>query len=232
LLSLRPLGESPPREVKNTFTPFANGNNLVLADDMVRRGVRLGLDANCERPHLRTFDSDPFAEILEHRGDYIAACLTIARYYIAAGWPNLRPRLGSYGRWSDLVRSVLCHLGLADCIETQQELRRDDPVTQHRVAIFRGWCELRTLLPEHHRGFRVKELIEAAVNNQNSDLLEALMEVAESQGPGAGKLDRNRVTRWLMQNENTIADGVKLICDRSDASRPRWRLEPVVANDE
>jgi len=88
------------------------------------------------------------------------------------------------------------------------------------------------LLPEHHRGFRVKELIEAAVNNQNSDLLEALMEVAESQGPGAAKLDRNRVTRWLMQNENTIADGVKLICDRSDASRPRWRLEPVVANDE
>ena len=79
LVELRPLGTSDVRHVRNTFVVFATGNNLTAADDMVRRVLLIGLDANVERPEERQFDNDPRLEILEHRGEYIAACLTIAR---------------------------------------------------------------------------------------------------------------------------------------------------------
>jgi len=58
--------------------------------------------------------------------------------------------------------------------------------------------------------------------------MEALVEVAEGQGNLAGKIDHSRLTRWLARNENTIAGGLKLVVDRADLSRPRWRLDPVM----
>jgi len=227
LMELRPLGTSEPRQIKNIFTPFANGINLVAADDMVRRGLQCRLDADVERPELRKFDRDPRAEILADRGRYIAACLTLARYYIAAGMPNKLPPLASYGPWSDLVRSPLVHLGLADPADSQEALRGDDPVVLHRNAVFATWRELRPLIPGDPRGCRTNELIREAEDDQNGELLEQLLEISEGQGVNAGKIDRARLGRWLLQNENTIAAGVKLVCDRSDKSRPRWRLVPV-----
>ena len=47
-------------------------------------------------------------EILEHRGTYIAAALTICRAYRAAGQPGLLPQLDSYGDWSDTVGPRWC----------------------------------------------------------------------------------------------------------------------------
>jgi putative DNA primase/helicase len=231
LLQLRPLGTTEVRHVRNTFTVLVTGNNVVTAADMTRRGLQAAMDANCERPELREFDGDPRREILEHRGDYIAACLTIPRYYFAAGRPNLLPRMASYEQWSDLIRSPLVHLGLADPVETQRVLLAGDPRAQHRRAIFGAWAEAleRQLVPLNERGLRVRELVEFAGGDQNGDLFEALMEIGEGQHAGAGKLDNGRVGRWLFASEGTIAGDRKLTCDRSDPSRPRWRLDPMIA---
>jgi putative DNA primase/helicase len=230
LLQLRPLGTSEVREILNIFLLFATGNNLAAAGDMVRRLLRIGLDANVEHPEERQFDSNPRLEILQHRGDYIAACLTIARYYHCAGRPNARPQLASYEQWSDRVRSALVHLGLADCVETQAVLREDDPVTSQRAVVFAAWRDCRTLLPVDPHGWRVRDLIDEAARDTGSELHEALIEIAEGHGPNAGKIEPRRLGRWLVRNEDTIAAGVKLLVDRSDVTRPRWRLEPVISS--
>jgi putative DNA primase/helicase len=226
MLQLRPLGTSEMRLIRNIYMLIANGNNIVIAADLTRRFLRISIDPNVERPELRQFDSNPFEQILERRGEYIAACLTIVKYYSEAGQPNLRPRVGSYGEWSDLVRSSICHLGMVDPIATQVDLVTADPVASSRRAVFAAWSRLKTLGLADPRGFRVVELIGEAEHDQ--DLMQALLEVAEGQGHLAGKLDHSRLTRWLARNENTIAAGAKLLCDRSDDSRPRWRLEPVL----
>jgi putative DNA primase/helicase len=230
MMQLRPLGTSEMRVIRNVFTMIANGNNIVCAADLTRRFLRINFDPNVERPELRQFDSNPFQEILDHRGDFIAAGLTIVRYFVQAGRPNLRPRLGSYAEWSDLVRSTITHLGLPDPVLTQQDLIADDPVAGSRRAVVAAWAAIKTLGLGDDRGYRVRELIEEA--NRDADLMEALLEVAEGQGNLAGKLDHSRLTRWLARNENTIASGFKLVVDRSDASRPRWRLDPVVPADD
>jgi hypothetical protein len=95
LLQLRPLGTSDKVRVTNTFTIFANGNNIAVAADMVRRTISCTLDANVENPECRTFLGDPLAAVRRNRGAYIAACLTVARAYIAAGKPHRLPALAS-----------------------------------------------------------------------------------------------------------------------------------------
>jgi putative DNA primase/helicase len=233
LLQLRPLGTSDVRQIRNIYTTFATGNNVVTAADMTRRSTQIAMDANCERPELREFDGDPRREILALRGDYIAACLTIPRYYIGAGRPNLRRRLASYEQWSDLIRSPLVHLGMADAAESQTALLAEDPVAQHRRTIFAAWDEAlkRLLAPLNERGLRVRELVEFAKGDSNRELFEALMEVAEGQH-AKGELDHGRLGRWLLSMEDAVADGTKLICDRSDPSRPRWRLDPAIPGVE
>jgi putative DNA primase/helicase len=229
IMQLRPLGTSEMRLVRNIYMLIANGCNIVCAADLTRRFLRISIDPNVERPELREFTSNPLQTILERRGDFIAACLTIARYYIEAGRPNLRPRLGSYGEWSDLVRSGVCHLGLPDPVLTQQDLIADDPVAGRRRAVFAAWSRLKTLPLADPRGLRVIELIAEAQHDE--DLLQPLLELAEGQGNLGGKIDHSRLTRWLARNENTIAAGWKLIVDRSDDSRPRWRLDPALPSE-
>jgi len=124
------------------------------------------------------------------------------------------------------VRSAIVHLGLPDPVLTQQDLIADDPVAGARRAMFAAWINLKTLALGDQRGLRVRDLIDEA--GHDPDLMEALVEVAEGQGNLAGKIDHSRLTRWLARNENTIAGGLKLVVDRADLSRPRWRLDPVM----
>src|SRR5215472_18075574 len=85
----RILGRSETRRIENTVSMYANGNNMRLVGDIVRRVIRSSLDANMERPELREFKGDPVATVLADRGRYIAAILTIVRAYLVASCPNL-----------------------------------------------------------------------------------------------------------------------------------------------
>ena len=79
LVRVRILGKSEVPEFECKAAIFATGNNLVLVGDMVRRAVVCTLDAGVERPELREFKFDPIDRVLQNRGAYVAACLTIAR---------------------------------------------------------------------------------------------------------------------------------------------------------
>ena len=64
---------------------------------MVRRTVLCSLDAGVERPELREFAFDPIARVLENRGAYVAAAITISRAYRAAGLPTDSPPPNAVG---------------------------------------------------------------------------------------------------------------------------------------
>jgi hypothetical protein len=62
---------------------FANGNNLVLVGNLVRRALLCSMDAKVERPELRTFNIDAKNMARANRARLIVATLTILR---AAKW--------------------------------------------------------------------------------------------------------------------------------------------------
>jgi putative DNA primase/helicase len=222
-LSPRKLGFSEVPVLDNTFFVNANGNNLMVGGDNVRRTVQISLDTNMENPEEREFKGDPFNTVLRDRGRYVRAALIIVLAYLAAGSPNkLKPKV-SYQHWSDRVRSALCWLGCADTERSVEQLRSQDPVHGRRTAVFTGWAAAPNLKLD--TGYRTGELIKAAEQNRDSkpELWEALLDVAMARE--AGKLiDPDRLGKWLRDNKNNVAAGHKLRLDDSDKQRPKWVL--------
>lgn len=224
LLKIRPLGTSTDIRIPNTFTVFANGNNLSAPADMVRRTLVCRLDANVENPESRVFHGNPVADVLADRGAYIAAALTIGRAYVCAGSPDQLPKLASFERWSDLVRSSLVWLGCADPCGSMDMARAEDPIRAARAALFGAWQKELGLNPA---GFTVQVLAQSAEalaegGFVNPSFRDACLEVA---GDRAGTtVSVRRLAKWLSSNNNNIVGGVKLIANRSDAARPRWIL--------
>jgi hypothetical protein len=112
--------------VKSTW--IATGNNIQLAGDMPRRCYWVRLDAGMSQPFTRSgFKIDDLkAWTSAHRGDLLAALLTLARaWYVAGGTkPDIAP-LGSYEAWSTTVGGILKHAGLRDFLGNANELYQE-----------------------------------------------------------------------------------------------------------
>jgi hypothetical protein len=221
-LLLRPLGRSDLVNVSNSHFLMANGNNLIIGADVVRRVVQCALDADMEIPETRVFLRNPVGEVLADRGRYVHAALTIVRAYIIAGQPERAPQLMSFEQWSDLVRSPLLWLGWPDPVASAERVRAQDPVRNALFAVVTAWgAELRINI-----GYHTRELIEAAGRSLNGDkaLWDALFAVAGDRG---GMLDPRALGRWLESNLDRVVGGYKLVVDReTNRSRPRWLLVP------
>jgi putative DNA primase/helicase len=94
-----------------------------------------------ERPELRRFKSDPVAQVLENRGVFVAAILTISMAYRAAGCPWVCDPLGSYGEWTQLVRGPLIWLGEEDPVKSMETAREEDPELGTIRKVFAHWKE-------------------------------------------------------------------------------------------
>jgi putative DNA primase/helicase len=138
---VRILGKSEAPEFDCRSMVFATGNDLVVVGDMVRRTIRCQLDAKVERPELRNFKFDPFERVLQNRGAYVAACLTIPRAYHAAGATARCNPLASYEEWGEMVRKPLIWLGEADPVDSMEKLREDDSDLAADRELFALWRE-------------------------------------------------------------------------------------------
>ncbi len=133
-------------------------NNLTLDGDMVRRTVQITIDPAVPNPEQRRDFQIPnlWAWTREHRGELVAALLTLIRAWVAAGRP-LRRRTGAdtYQTWIETVDGILGHaeiLGTFDGRDAQ------------RVTVGAGDEEWRDFLEAVHgqfgeRPWTVKELL-------------------------------------------------------------------------
>lgn len=219
-LRVRRLGTSDLVIVDNSFTVFANGNQLQTTGDVVRRTIRIELDANMENPDTRKFQRKPLAEIEADRGRYVAAILTIARAYAVQGFPDELPAKPSYEDWSKIVRSAIHWLGWPDPVAGIEHLRAADPIRANRAAVFQAWCDYLDI----KETYATSQLINLARGDSDKarDLWDALIEVARARA--AHEPDPTRLGQWLNKNLNTVAANHKLTVDRSDKKRPKWRL--------
>jgi putative DNA primase/helicase len=226
LMSLRALGSSDKLRIPNTFTVFANGNNAAVAEDMVRRTIRCEIDANVEHPEKRAFAFDPLSAIQRNRGKYIAAALTIPLAYIAAGRPEAKSPLASFGAWSSLVRDPLAWLNCGDPLATQDSLRTDDPHKEAVAEVFDTWKS--ALGVAHENRFRVSDLIEQT--KTQVEFRRALTKVASRRRRDGqeAEIDPRLLGNWLRRHRGTIATKIKLAADYSiNAARPQWYLQPI-----
>jgi putative DNA primase/helicase len=223
VLDLRGLGASTMFRINNTFTCFANGNNIIIYGDLTRRCVRVRLDADIEDPTSRTFKGNPVAAILADRGKYIAAVLTIALAYIAAGRPSPPHAVPSYERWSDLVCGALVWLQRPNPADSMAGLRAENPAGSDLATVLRAWP------PHHLAGATTAELIDTAHTFDTKglgkplypDWLAAIRPVAQNK---VGQLDGLIFGKWLGANRDRMI-GRRKLCRIGSDTRPKWKIE-------
>ncbi|MFN2513410.1 MAG: hypothetical protein ABR568_18555, partial [Pyrinomonadaceae bacterium] len=116
-------------------TWIVTGNNIRLSGDIPRRCYWIRLDAKNSRPYLREGFKHPHLEsyVTKHRGDLLAALLTLARAWYVAGKPEaaIRP-LGSFEEWARIIGGILEHAGIKGFLDNADQLyeQADDESVQ------------------------------------------------------------------------------------------------------
>jgi putative DNA primase/helicase len=210
VVSIRILGRSEMPECEYRGVIFANGNNITAEGDLTRRTLVAHIDPGVERPELRRFAFDPIARVLRDRGAYIAAALTIARAYLVSGERVNCPPIGSYSRWSKVVREPLIWLGKEDPVRSMDEIREEDPIRAAARDLYKLWKEC--VGPDVP--YTAAELVEKA-NERPSDYMPVkhpeLHALLVTQAGGfKGEIDVQRVGKWLSSIYGQIHNGFRL----------------------
>jgi hypothetical protein len=129
----RILGKSATVELPQRAVWVATGNNLRVGGDLARRCYRIRIDAGMARPYLRdesTFRHSLPLWAIQHRGELLAAILTLVRAWVAEGRPPAKtPTIGGFTAWAKAVGAILVHAGVAgfldNVIESYEDLDED-----------------------------------------------------------------------------------------------------------
>ena len=232
---VRILGKSQLIEVETRGVSFySNGNNLQISGDLCRRVIRSRLDTRMENPEQRVYKLDPVAMIAADRGAYIRAALIICRAYIAEGRPNAVARLGSFGAWSDTVRSALMWLGEADPVLSMTSIKGDDPTKVSFRDLLDAWVH--QFGTGEANAKTVKDVVETACAETgggmyerptlaNPDFFNALQDAVVG-SDRRRKLDATSVGYWLRARRGTVVG--KYCFQHTETSGIRsWFVEEI-----
>jgi phage/plasmid primase-like uncharacterized protein len=231
IVNIRVLCKSEQVSIEARSTSiFCTGNNIALVGDLVRRAIVASLDPELEQPELKVFDKDPVAMVLEDRGKYIAACLTICRAYLVAGRPNKAGRLASFEGWSDTVRSALIWLGTADPVASIETARAEDPERNQLSDLLTAWADTIGLRNEQTIAQVIKqsEELDSFSNFQYPELRSALQAAAgkKSGPPGPrGQAEAVSLGQWLRGRKGRILGGLRFASKATRGHAARWWVE-------
>jgi putative DNA primase/helicase len=218
-LNIRVLGLSKNVETPVNAAIHATGNNLTVVGDLTRRTLMCGLDAQCERPELRTFADDIVATVLRDRGRLVAAALTVLRAWHVSGERVGVVPFGSFESWSYRVREPLMWLDCADPCETVTKVREEDPRRTALLTVLVQWREALGTGSAH----TMREIIAAAVNRP--DFHNALLTVAAARTGNV--VSNERLGRWFKASEGKIVNALHIIREGMRDGYPMWRLNEL-----
>jgi hypothetical protein len=141
----RVLGMSDNVILPQRATWAVTGNNVTLRGDMPRRSYVIHLDAEQARPWLRNTDTFRHPDLLkggaDHRGELVAALLTLARAWFAAGKPDTTaPVIGGFKEWSQTIGGILTNANIPGFLGNLSELYDAmDDEGQEWCAFLEAW---------------------------------------------------------------------------------------------
>jgi putative DNA primase/helicase len=191
---------------------FATGNNLTIAGDLSARALVCRIDPEVERPEEREFAVDLHSWVPAHRGELVAAALTIIRAHLVAGAPKPAvPNFARFEEWQRLCRYPLIWLGCADPCDSRELIEQADPVRESLRALLAAW----------HKQFgngqtTVNEAIKAAT--EGTDLQCAMDAIAGEKGG----INARRLGRFISRHERRIEGGLRFEKGNKHGGATRW----------
>lgn len=217
----RILGRSEAPEFECRASVFATGNNLTFLGDMTRRAILCRLDAAMERPEQRQFKFNPIEKVLQDRGMYVAAAIIVARAYQTAGAPPVCGAVGSYERWSRLVRAPLIWLGEVDPISSMESIRAADPEVSTLREVMSHWQE-HLGLGHYTANAAITHACEKSPDDRflRDDFRDVLLRIAGDRGVVSSK----RFGRWLTKMAGRPVGGSRFVMDLDAKHGNRFAL--------
>lgn len=224
----RILGVSKTATVSTRALFLSSGNNVGPIQDMTRRCVTIHLDPACETPATRTFKRPHLIqEVLQQRGLYVSAALTIVRAWVVGGQPYTEcPALAGYGEWSGLCRQPLLWLGCSDPVKSVFEAMADDPDRETLGRLLESWKAV-----FDRRAAMVREAVKESDNYLSEaakDLKEVLLDIAGERDV----INRRTLGRWIKRNAGRMVNGLRFVRASGSRSAEAWRVELVSSVSE
>lgn len=135
----RLLGSNTQVDVPVRCTFIIAGNNITMSSELLRRCVRIRLDAKMENPEKRTVFKHANLEkwITDHRGELVWACLTLVQNWVAKGMPAFSGApLGSFSEWSSTLGGILEAAGVESFLANRHEVREKGDTDKMPVRLF------------------------------------------------------------------------------------------------
>jgi hypothetical protein len=221
-ISGRILGFSKTATVGTRVLFLSSGNNVAPVKDMTRRCITIRLKPDCETPAARNFKRpDLVREVLQERGRYVSAALTIVRAWIAASRPQTACKaLAGYTDWSDLCRQPLLWLGCPDPTVSVFEAISEDPDRETLGRLLRAWQASFGRRPGMVR--EAVKLVETG-RSEHRELGEVLRDIAEERG----QINRRKLGWWIKRHVGQIVDGLRFARSSGNRSAEAWQVEAV-----
>ena len=220
----RILGRSEMVVLPQRAVWVATGNNIRLKGDLPRRCYWIRLDAKMSRPWKRSdFRHRDLARwATEQRGPLVAALLTLARAWEAAGRPEGDgPFIGGFEPWCRTVGGILAHVGVNDFLGNLEELYEAADQEGQQWELF-----LRTWDQEYGSEWvNVADII-ARVRDEHAGLRQALPDHLAEALEGKGNL-RIRLGRALEKREGVRFGDEQCHLEKrldSHSKRKEWRV--------
>lgn len=195
----------------------------------MRRTLLCSLDAQCERPELRAFETDVIETIRATRGQLVTAALTILRAWLVSGERMKVSPFGSFDHWSRRIREALIWLGQDDPCNTATKVRAADPTREALLAVVAQW--------KQHLGIQSAYTVQEIINRAtvNNDFYVALLNVAASKS-GGNVVSNKRLGWWLKNVEGKIVhlvdeqDSLDLVLKKEGtvAGYSKWQLHNAI----
>lgn len=160
----RVLGINKIVKLKNRATWMLNGNNVKIVGDLIRRCFWIRMDAKTAKPWERTnFRHKKLRKWVRiHRGELLAALLTIIRTWFVAGKPKPKGlKLGSFEEWEETLRGILSCAHIPGFLANQEKFYE---ITDEERQQWKGFI---AKLREHYHKIRftAQELTEEVRND-------------------------------------------------------------------
>jgi len=217
LVEVRPFNQNETTElVPYRGTPYINGNNLTITEDMIRRSVMCHLDSRMEHPEKKKYKTKPHEYILANRCEVLIDCLTIVLGHKHAGKLT---QLAGFGEWSDYVRSPINFYHGADCVVSQEWMTESDP-DRSMVNEVMG-----VMKKDYGSGveFTVQEWIDEADDTvgagSHGELFNALLMVCKMKDKRPSASDCGS---WLRYHKNRPFDGMMFVQVRKKHQAVVW----------
>jgi hypothetical protein len=215
----RILGRSENALIPVRCAWVATGNNPALSSEITRRTIRIRLNAQTDRPWLRTSFRHPDLRswAREQRGELVWAVLTLARAWIAEGQPAPAcPTLGMFEGWTRVIGGVLMTAGIPGFLSNLTEFYDESDTEGAEIRAFlSAWWERKQA-----GTISVADLYPIAVAPDSTLPL----------GTGAEQAQKTRLGRMLrtLKDRHYQLDDNLTVCVRAAGTFRRatvWRLD-------